>query len=180
MAYYDRCMNDFAEKSRCGKVVISKMRTAGRQRIPWMLDGWDCRMKWVRWVWFSISVWGIAGIVSCDSWSTNTVVISAEEFRFDPKFIDWPSLGPVHVILKNRGRERHVFQSPSMFSAGEFEGDLEETVRFKQERAIMLEPGGRVEFVVRLPPGTYPFRCWVKGHTGMEGTIQVSGDRKER
>ncbi len=69
-----------------------------------------------------------------------------------------------------------MFQSPTIFSAGNFDGPREEVVRLKKERVVRLGPGESIKFVVRLPPGTYPFRCWIKGHTGMEGTIQVSGE----
>ena len=112
--------------------------------------------------------------LSCDDLANHSVVISAREFRFDPNFIEWPSMGPVHVVLKNDGRDRHVFQSPSLFREGTFDGSHDHILSMKKEKAVFLEPGKTVEFSVQLPPGIYPFRCWIKGHTGMEGTIRVS------
>ena len=113
-------------------------------------------------------------LLACDNLGGNTVVISAREFRFDPSFIEWPSMGSVHVVLRNEGRERHVFQSPSLFAQGKFDDSHDHVLSMKKARAVILEPGKTVEFSLQLPPGLYPFRCWIKGHTGMEGTIRVS------
>jgi uncharacterized cupredoxin-like copper-binding protein len=46
-------------------------------------------------------------------------------------------------------------------------------VALQEVNAIVLEPGQSIELHVGLSPGLYPFRCWIKGHTGMEGTILV-------
>jgi uncharacterized cupredoxin-like copper-binding protein len=48
-------------------------------------------------------------------------------------------------------------------------------VELKEANAIVLEPGQSVELSLSLSSGLYPFRCWIKGHTGMEGTILVKG-----
>ena len=115
------------------------------------------------------------GGVSCDLLGDKTIVISAEEFRFTPNRIEWPSLQAVHVILRNQGRERHIFQSPQLFSKGSLQKIPGSEMKFSGKNALVLEPGVSLEFIVQLPAGIYPFRCWIKGHSGMEGTIHVLG-----
>ena len=113
---------------------------------------------------------------SCDVAST-TVSITAEEFRFSPHTFELPAHQLVRLIVRNRGRERHVFQSRIL---------THKTVRLFESAsrgqwgggdAIPLEPGEQVELSIELSPGLYPFRCWIRGHAGMEGMLIVQ-DRK--
>ena len=39
------------------------------------------------------------------------------------------------------------------------------------EQGMPLAPGQRLELDLTLPPGVYHFRCPIKGHRGMHGTI---------
>jgi uncharacterized cupredoxin-like copper-binding protein len=66
-----------------------------------------------------------------------------------------------------------VFHSPELL-------DPEAAIIWHQPRAIpqevhalVLEPGQSIELYISLSPGLYPFRCWIKGHVGMEGMILV-------
>lgn len=110
---------------------------------------------------------------SCEWFGPPTFHITAEEFRFTPSNIEWPPFHPVRLLIRNQGREPHVFHSPLLFGP-------EATVTWHQPKmavgdtnAILLKPGQSVELTLALAPGMYPFRCWIKGHTGMEGTISV-------
>ncbi len=115
------------------------------------------------------------GGISCDVLGEKTIVISADEFRFSPNQIEWPSWETVRVILRNQGRERHIFQSPQLFSKATIQKVQESGMNLPTGGLLVLEPGVVLEFMVQLPPGIYPFRCWIKGHSGMEGTIHVLG-----
>ncbi len=110
----------------------------------------------------------------------STVVITAEEFRFSPARVEWTFDRSLHLIIRNQGRERHVFQSPGLFGA---EGHViwhQPKVTPQEAHSIVLDPGKSIELHFTLSPGLYPFRCWVKGHTGMEGVIMVKGSPSEQ
>jgi plastocyanin len=111
---------------------------------------------------------------SCGWFGPHTIHITAEEFRFTPARIEWPSLHPVHLVIRNHGRERHVFHSPKLFGPEATVTWHQPKVALREANAIMLDPGQSIELMVTLAPGLYPFRCWIKGHTGMNGTILVN------
>jgi uncharacterized cupredoxin-like copper-binding protein len=103
----------------------------------------------------------------------STVVITAEEFRFSPARIEWPPDRPLRLLIRNQGRERHVFHSPELFGAEAAVTWHQPMVSLHEAHTIVLEPGQSIELHFTLSPGLYSFRCWIKGHTGMEGTIMV-------
>lgn len=109
---------------------------------------------------------------SCDT-DFSSVTITAEEFRFTPNLVRLPPRQIVQLIVRNQGREPHVFQSPILalrdvrFS-GQPWGD-----HVKGKDGIVIHPGKRIELLVALSEGMYPFRCRIKGHKGMEGTLVV-------
>jgi plastocyanin len=112
---------------------------------------------------------------SCGWGEPPAIVITAEEFRFTPTRIEWSAGHPLRLLIRNQGRERHVFHSQELFGPESAVTWHEPMVALQEAHAIVLEPGQSVELHVALPPGLYPFRCWIKGHTGMEGAILVKG-----
>lgn len=102
------------------------------------------------------------------------VTIVIDDFRFSPARVDVQAGQAVHLVVRNQGRETHRFQSPLLTQhgvevvaeAGEPAGSL--------EQGMPLVPGQRLELDLTLPPGVYHFRCPIKGHRGMQGTIVVS------
>ena len=112
---------------------------------------------------------------SCGWFGPSTIVITAEEFRFTPTRIEWPPYRPLRLLIRNQGRERHVFHSPELLGPAATVTWHQPMVALQDTNAIVLEPGQSVELFFTLSPGLYPFRCWIKGHTGMEGTIITKG-----
>jgi hypothetical protein len=112
---------------------------------------------------------------SCGWFEPPAVVITAEEFRFIPTRIEWAPDSPLRLLIRNQGHERHVFHSPELFGPAAAVIWHQPRVELKEANAIVLEPGQSVELSLSLSSGLYPFRCWIKGHTGMEGTILVKG-----
>ena len=111
---------------------------------------------------------------SCGWFEPSAIVITAEEFRFTPAQIEWPAGHPLRLLIRNQGRERHVFHSPELFGPEAAVTWHQPMVELQEAHAIVLEPGQTVELHIALSPGLYPFRCWIKGHTGMEGAIFVT------
>ena len=122
----------------------------------------------------------IAGLVaalslaSCEA-KTAIVTITAEEFRFSPIRLEIPAYQIVRLVVRNQGRERHVFQSRILThqSVRLLEDSVER--QWQGGDVILLKPGQRVEWSMELAPGSYPFRCWLRGHSGMEGVLLVRG-----
>jgi hypothetical protein len=147
-----------------GAFMICGQRPARR---PWL--GRRCRntLLWVI---------GILALQSSCGWvGSPTIVITTEEFRFTPTRIEWISDRPLRLVIRNQGRERHVFHSPELFGPAIAVTWHHPAVALQEANAVVLEPGESVELSFELSPGLYPFRCWIKGHTGMEGTIVVKG-----
>lgn len=114
-------------------------------------------------------VFGIP-LSSCDT-GFSSATITAEEFRFTPNLVKLPALQTVRLIVRNQGRERHVFQSPILARNDVFIDKKSLAGRWTGVDGIQLRPGERVELSLVLPDGLYPFRCRIKGHKGMEGTL---------
>ena len=112
---------------------------------------------------------------SCGWFEPPTIVIIAEEFRFIPARIELAPDEPLRLLIRNQGRERHVFHSPELFGPAAAVRWQQPRVALQEANAIVLEPGQSIELSLTLSPGLYPFRCWIKGHNGMEGTILVKG-----
>ncbi|MDR4494915.1 MAG: cupredoxin domain-containing protein [Nitrospirales bacterium] len=116
----------------------------------------------------------VAGHGSCEWGGSESVTITAEEFRFTPARIQVRPDHPFTLIIRNQGRERHVFQSPRLFGENPSYAKSAHSKRVQPGGAIILEAGESIEMRLALGSGLYPFRCWIKGHSGMEGAIVVS------
>ncbi len=115
---------------------------------------------------------------SCEWVGEPTITITAQEYRFSPSILHAPPNESLRVIVKNLGREPHVFQSPGLLSLTDLGTSNYEQVEQKQGHAVIIHPDQSIEFQVQLPPGSYSFRCWIKGHQGMEGRIVVESPEK--
>jgi uncharacterized cupredoxin-like copper-binding protein len=110
---------------------------------------------------------------ACEWTGEHTLTVRAEEFRFTPRQVMAPAHLPFTLVIRNQGRERHVFQSPELFFKNKFGNRPGHLDGGHPADTLVLDPGQSVEVMVELSPGLYPFRCWIKGHTGMEGVIMV-------
>lgn len=103
------------------------------------------------------------------------VSVYAEEFRFTPRHIKVSALGPIRLVVTNLGRERHMFTS-SLLSIPDLtvSYETERKAGFKDTQEIPIDPGKSLIVVLKAPPlGSYGFKCLIRGHRGMEGTLTV-------
>ena len=114
----------------------------------------------------------VLGLGACSS-EYQEVKIVVDDFRFSPARVDVQAGQPVHLLVRNQGRELHRFHS-ALFAHPRVDvvadaGKPADSV----EHGFPLAPGQRLELVLTLPPGVYHFRCPIKGHRGMRGMIVV-------
>jgi len=99
-------------------------------------------------------------MTSCSDTATQTVTIVAQDFRFVPAEVRVSADRPVRLAIRNEGREPHIFASPLLALA-----------RPAIPASLEVPPGKTAEVELRLPAGTYAFRCARRGHAGMEGLL---------
>lgn len=105
-----------------------------------------------------------AALVACER-GEQAVRVAAQDFRFSPDTVRLHADAPARLTIVNEGREPHEFTSPLLTDA---------RVRLLEApESFRLPPGRSLAIVFQAPPGTYPFRCRVRGHPGMEGTLIV-------
>ncbi len=105
-----------------------------------------------------------------------TVHILAEEFRFIPAKVLVKAFQDVRFIVRNQGREHHIFQA-SFFNNPAVRILWESTTNsFNREPNVSLAVGESVSFIGQFPPGVYAYRCMIKGHRGMEGLLIVRNE----
>jgi len=103
-------------------------------------------------------------LLGCDP-PEQEVRLAAQDFRFSPSTIYLHADAPVRLTIVNEGREPHEFASPLLTDA---------RVRgLAAPDGFRVPPGRSITVHFQAPPGTYPFRCRVRGHPGMEGTLIV-------
>lgn len=105
-------------------------------------------------------------LVACDQ--TQSVSLTAEDFRFTPQLVTVSSASPMILTIYNSGREVHEFDSPLLMYAANISSSLS-----MKETGIVLEPGKSMELAMAPPPGTYLYTCRRKGHANMTGTLIV-------
>ncbi|MGH7260859.1 MAG: cupredoxin domain-containing protein [Nitrospiraceae bacterium] len=115
---------------------------------------------------FSSIVVFLVALTSCEP-REQEVHIAAQDFRFSPATIRLHADYPIRLTIINEGREPHEFASPLL-------ADSRVQV-FSAPDSFLVSPGRSITVLFQAPPGTYPFRCRVRGHAGMEGTVIVEG-----
>lgn len=106
---------------------------------------------------------------ACDG-PTQTVSVTAEDYRFVPDTLRVKAGSPFTLALYNAGREVHEFVSPILAYGTETPA---ETAKLGVSAPGLLKPGRSLRFLVAAPPGTYLYSCRRKGHPNMTGTLII-------
>lgn len=106
-------------------------------------------------------------LTACDD--TQSISLTAEDFRFVPEVLRVSSGAPLKLSLYNAGREVHEFDSPVLIYAG----SRSQTTAPRDSPGLRLKPGQSLELVMAPPPGTYLYICRRKGHANMTGTLII-------
>lgn len=107
---------------------------------------------------------------ACDG-PTQTVSVTAEDYRFVPDILRVKAGSPFTLALYNAGREDHDFISPIL--AYGTETGSRATAKPGASTPGLLKPGRSLRFLVAAPPGTYLYFCRRKGHPHMTGTLII-------
>ncbi len=113
-----------------------------------------------------ISVFAASTLAACDR--TQSVSLTAEDFRFTPQLVKVSSASPLTLTIYNSGREMHEFDNPVLM----YVVDTSSALSMK-ETGTVLGPGKSVQLVMTPPPATYIYICRRKGHVNMAGTLIV-------
>ena len=144
-------------------MVASRERT-----LAWGLGA----VKWIPLRCLPCVLFLLVGLAACSS-EYQEVRIVVDDFRFSPTRIDVPAGQSLHLVVRNQGRETHRFQSNLVAGPRvEIAPDTGEPAGSLQSE-VSLAPGQHLELTLTLPAGVYHFRCPIKGHRGMQGTIVV-------
>lgn len=111
----------------------------------------------------------LALLTACDS--SQSVSLTAEDFRFTPDLITVSAAAPLTLTIYNAGRELHEFDSPLLMYAPAASNG--KTDKESGANGIPLRPGESITLTAALPPGTYLYICRRKGHQNMTGTLIV-------
>lgn len=111
----------------------------------------------------------LVALVACDG--TQTVSLTAEDFRFVPDLVRVKASSPVTLSVYNAGREVHEFDSPILLYAADIQPP--ESAGQSAGPGILIQPGKALQLVMAPPPGTYLYICRRKGHADMTGTLIV-------
>jgi uncharacterized cupredoxin-like copper-binding protein len=96
--------------------------------------------------------------------------IAAQDFRFDPSQILVSAQRPVRIRIVNEGREIHEFAS-SLLTHPDVRIRSDERSDALNHKSVRILPGHTATLIIQAPPGVYLFRCLVRGHAGMNGTL---------
>ncbi|WP_447979477.1 cupredoxin domain-containing protein [Candidatus Nitrospira bockiana] len=109
-----------------------------------------------------------AVLSACDP-DVDAVRIAAQDFRFVPALVRLSTERPARLEIVNEGREVHELDG-DLFRHAESPGSAVDPA---PGGAIRIAPGGRAVVTLTAPAGTYLFRCRVRGHARMTGTVVV-------
>lgn len=128
-------------------------------------------MRLYRSVGIRLSALGLVlmAFIACDG--TQTVSLTAEDFRFVPDLVRVSASSPITLSVYNAGREVHEFDSPILLYAATIQ-PLGST-RQSAGPGVLIPPGKALKLVMAPPPGTYLYICRRKGHADMTGTLIV-------
>lgn len=107
-------------------------------------------------------------LTACDG--TQTISLTAEDFRFVPDLVRVTSSSPLTLSVYNAGREMHEFDSAILMYAATASQPKKQNDSFS---GILIRPGQSLQTVIAPPPGTYLYICRRKGHANMTGTLIV-------
>jgi uncharacterized cupredoxin-like copper-binding protein len=108
-------------------------------------------------------------LAACDN--TQTVSLTAEDFRFVPELVQVTASSPLTLSVYNAGREVHEFDSPILMYAAKVPSHG--TNQQSAGPGLTIPPGQTLRILVAPPPGTYLYICRRKGHADMTGTLIV-------
>lgn len=117
----------------------------------------------------SLLALSLTSFVACSE--SQTVSLTAEDFRFVPELVRVQASSPLTLTIYNAGREIHEFDSSILMYAAQTSS--QKTSMTSTSPGIILEPGKSVQVVMAPPPGTYLYICRRKGHANMTGTLIV-------
>ena len=106
----------------------------------------------------------VVAFASCDR-DTQSLRITAQDFRFARSEVHLTATSPIHLTIVNEGREPHEFESSLL--AHRVDGTSGSAT------SVLVVPNQRIVVTIRTIPGTYIFYCRIRGHAGMSGTIIV-------
>ena len=107
------------------------------------------------------------------------VTLTIEGFRFAPDLIYFSLGKPSRLVIRNLGRELHRFKSQVVARSEVREIGEEKKSVIDMVGGVMIPPGKTLELVFTLQPGIYTFRCPIRGHRGMKGTLVVEAANRE-
>lgn len=111
----------------------------------------------------------LMALIACDG--TQTVSLTAEDFRFMPNLVRVTASSPITLSVYNAGREVHEFDSPILLYAAQVQPPAATTQ--STGPGILIPPGKSLQLIMAPPPGTYLYICRRKGHADMTGTLIV-------
>ncbi|WP_447972556.1 cupredoxin domain-containing protein [Nitrospira sp. Kam-Ns4a] len=106
--------------------------------------------------------------------SVQSIRIAAQDFRFVPALVQVEASRPVRLVVVNEGREVHEFAA-TLLADPHAQIFSEPPQTAPRGEGLRLPPGKTLEILLRPQPGTYLFRCLIRGHAGMQGTLVVEG-----
>jgi uncharacterized cupredoxin-like copper-binding protein len=108
---------------------------------------------------------------ACDA-SVQDVRLAAQDFRFDPQEVRLHAAHPIRLLVVNEGREPHEFTGPFLTDPQVRLLDGE-PAGVRGRGTVTIAPGRSIRLTFLAPAGTYLFRCKIRGHAGMTGTMIV-------
>ncbi|MBM4122456.1 MAG: hypothetical protein FJ249_07685 [Nitrospira sp.] len=108
---------------------------------------------------------------ACDS-SVQDVRLAAQDFRFDPPEVRLHAARPIRLLVVNEGREPHEFTSP-LLTDHQVRLLAVEPADVRGQGTIKIAPGRSITLTLLAPAGVYLYRCKMRGHAGMTGTMIV-------
>jgi hypothetical protein len=126
------------------------------------------------------TLWVVRGIGAL-GWSgcgpdVHSVSITLEEFRVTPHRTVLFGQKPLRLVISNRGREPHLFES-SLLTDPTSHVVWEEGERSTPflGQPLRLNPKDTAILMIEAPLGFYWFRCPLRGNKAMKGSMEIVG-----
>jgi uncharacterized cupredoxin-like copper-binding protein len=122
-----------------------------------------------------------ADYVGKADWSkAETIVVTLDEYAFQPSSLSFKAGQPYMLHLVNRGKSNHTFTSENFFKSIAVQKLVESgtTVNAPVLHSIGMPPGTSKDlYFVPVTPGDYKFECSEPLHStfGMNGGITITG-----